>query len=213
MKATTGDIKLTAGEKKGYIKDVLRANLVDWLVQKDTNKMGNTHKETAQNKDLIKFQNYVGDLSMKIAMQDEEADIVAQGGGSSLPTKLPSLLTAGLSVRAQHKAPTLYDVTKPEWMAQMDQTLERIVKMEGLDKMTLDELSAKLVLPSKAMSRYGQDKIIELANIVNLPEKKTEGPAQQKQGGPEKNQADAEKNQTDAGKEEVFAEAEAELGT
>ena len=220
LKATTGDIKLTAGEKKGYIKDVLRANLVDWLVQKDTNKMGNTHKETAQNKDLIKFQNYVGDLSMKIAMQDEEADIVAQGGGSSLPTKLPSLLTAGLSVRAQHKAPTLYDVTKPEWMAQMDQTLERIVKMEGLDKMTLDELSAKLVLPSKAMSRYGQDKIIELANIVNLPEKKTEGPAQQKQVGPEKNQADAEKNQADAeknqadaGKEEVFAEAEAELGT
>ena len=189
LRAATGDLKLTKEQKTEYVKDVLRSNLVDRYYYMDLEKRTSTSHPNGLNEDVIAFDQYIEELSDKLDELGESGPgIIAVGGGSSLPTKMPSMLISGLRNRAQQKAPIIYDVGDPEWAKKMDDTLNKIVRLDGLDEMTIDEICTKVVLPAKSMSRYGQDKIVQLAALVTEPQKQQAPELREQPGknGPEK---------------------------
>ena len=141
--ANAGKVELTEEQKKACTRDVVRAGLLEAnftleVVERETDDMNETR---------ARFQQYVDQLQMQLMEQDEgeeyEEGIQQKNGGSSIPTNTPSVLSGAMHTRLTGTVPTLSNMAKPSWLAQLEAVTEAIAAEDGLDGLSLDALTKK----------------------------------------------------------------------
>ena len=172
--------------KRGYIKDILKANMVTAIYEKQHADRINSSKSTGVNDSVLALNKYTDDMSMRI-MQAEEADendigLGAQSGASTMPTNAPGLISSGIQNRFIEKPPVLQTIGNPEQMEELDRQAEQIMEQDGLDKLDLEKLNNVLYHEHTHPSAYrGDGMILRTAKLAEPQQAGPEQPQLQKQ--------------------------------
>ena len=186
QKADAEGTTLAQDVKRGYIKDVLKANMVTAIYQKQKDDRTNYEKSTGANDGVIALNAYANDMTMRIMGADDDdgpgAQAVSKGGGSSLPGNAPAIIMSGTQNRFAEKPPVLQTVGNPKQMEELDKQAEQIMEQDGLDKLDMEELNEKLYHDNMHKSPYwGDDIILRTAKLAEPQKAGPEQPQLQKQ--------------------------------
>ncbi len=139
LEAERDGVKLTSEQKKGYMKDVLKANIV--ATQYEVQKL-NTRDEK-NNPDYAKCVDYALNLRKKYT-SPKSTGMGAAAGGSTLPSDMPTILMAGMLSRSLQKPQAMLAVDDPKQVAALDREVENLMEKEGIGEKSLAELNRGL---------------------------------------------------------------------
>ena len=179
--------ELTAEEKKGYVRDILTARLAEGMRQSQLKaiKKVKTLKEKEREereaeRDPAKAEALKREADPKVGTMDyqklnaycdqlgEKLDeinntlAVSTGGGSSLPSSAPLLLSTGMECRVVKKPPILDTVADPKKLAEITRTADQIIEMDRLGDKSMDYL-VENVMSAKSDTPYNMSKVMEAA--------------------------------------------------
>ncbi len=178
--------ELTAGEKKGYLRDILTARLAEGMRQSQLKaiKKVKTLKEKEREereaeRDPAKAEALKREADPKVGTMDyqklnaycdqlgEKLDeinnlAVSTGGGSSLPSSAPLLLSTGMECRVVKKPAILDTVADPKKLAEITRTADQIIEMDRLGDKSMDYL-VENVMSAKSDTPYNMSKVMEAA--------------------------------------------------
>lgn len=191
--------ELTAEQKKGYLRDILTARLAEGTreTQLKAIKRAKTLKEKVREEKeakedpekakqlAIEADPWAGPMDYRRLdaycdkLGDELEKInngintlaVSTGGGSSLPSSGPLLLSTAMACRVVKKPAILDTVADPKKLAEITRTAEKIIEMDRLDEQSMDFL-VKNVLRDKSDTPYNMSKVMEAAVKVKGIDKK-----------------------------------------
>ena len=191
--------ELTAEQKKGYLRDILTARLAEGTreTQLKAIKRAKTLKEKVREEKeakedpekakqlAIEADPWAGPMDYRRLdaycdkLGDELEKInngintlaVSTGGGSSLPSSGPLLLSTAMACRVVKKPAILDTVADPKKLAEITRTAEKIIAMDRLDEQSMDFL-VKNVLRDKSDAPYNMSKVMEAAVKVKGIDKK-----------------------------------------
>ncbi len=171
-----GKKDLPEAEKKGYIKDILKASMVSELYRKQRADRISSNEGVGVNKGIIALNNYTADMTRRIeeAEEAELGDNVVNGGGSSLPGNAPTIIMTGLQNRLAEKAPVVAMVNKPERLEELDRQAEQIMEQDGLDKMSPEELCNTFSHGATKESPYWGDNMVLRTAKLSQPQEQRE---------------------------------------
>ena len=144
MQANLDGRNLSPQEQNRLVKDVLKANLAASLYEQERKERSSTNKLNGVNKGIMEFQKYYDTLNEQVEGDNEGPNFGTSGGGSSLATDMPTIVYSGLQYRAVEKPPTMERMLQPDQVRQLDATAEQIMRADGLDKASLDEVCKKV---------------------------------------------------------------------
>ena len=185
--ARAGKLELTEEQKKAYTRDVVRAGMLEAHYCREV--LARQSSETNENQ--ARFETYIGKLQERLLAQDEgeelEGGIKEKEGGSSIPSNTPSVLVGAMQSRLTGTAPTLANLSKPSWLAQLEAETEAIVALDGLDALSLDALAKK-----SGYYLHGNNKNAELMerSAQIMAQKKAEPPRPEERPKKEPNPLD-----------------------
>lgn len=191
--------ELTAEQKKGYLRDILTARLAEGTresqlkaikraktVKQKLREQEEAELDPAKAKQLAReadpwagtmdyrrldaYCDKLGDELEKIN-NGTNTLAVSTGGGSSLPSSGPLLLSTAMECRVVKKPAILDTVADPKKLAEITRTAEKIIEMDQLDEKSMDFL-VKNVVGENADIPYNMSKVMEAAVKVQGIDKK-----------------------------------------
>lgn len=161
LEAERDGVKLTPEQKKGYMKDVLKTNIV--VTQYELQKL-NT-RDSKNNPDYAKCVEYTEGLRKKYA-DPKSIGIGAAGGGSTVPSDMSTILMAGMLSRSLQKPQAMLAMGDPKQVAALDREVENLMEKEGIGEKSLAELNRGL----EKEGSYAGDNAVELLHKSNAPQ-------------------------------------------
>ena len=153
--------ELSAEEKKGYVRDILTANLAEGMRLEQNKKI----KKAAANKKGEPMNNeglnqYLEEMADKI---EKQSDLATSAGGSTLPSSAPMLLQSAVDHRIAKKPAILDTVADPEKLAGIMRSADKIIEMNQLDRQSLDYLVDNVAKTGTDENEYHPEAALKLA--------------------------------------------------
>ena len=171
--------KLSEEVKRGYIKDVLKYNLVRLMYKADVNMAESTSAPNPRNGTYKAFYEHANTLPGK------EMGVGSRSGASSAPLAPNVIMQGGLGARAMPKPDIMSQIASPKMMAELDESLDKLIEKEGLGKLGVDELSDKLAQQHPDGNEYTNESLMDKLIDANIQPKEkpagTEVPEQELQ--------------------------------
>ncbi len=171
MQANLDGRKLSPQEQNSLVKDVLKANLAASLYDQELRERRSTNKPNGVNKGIMEFQKYYDTLTEQVEGDNEGPNFGTSGGGSSLAADMPTMVHSGLQNRAVEKPPTIERMLHPDQVRQLDDTAEQIMRNDGLDKASLDEVCRKVANWGYNQQYRGENLIGKVGEVNLNPQK------------------------------------------
>lgn len=153
--------ELSAEEKKGYVRDILTANLAEGMRLEQNKKIkkaaANKKGEPMNNEGLNQYLEEMGD---KI---EKQSDLATSAGGSTLPSSAPMLLQSAVDHRIAKKPAILDTVADPEKLAGIMRSADKIIEMNQLDRQSLDYLVDNVAKTGTDKNEYHPEAALKLA--------------------------------------------------
>ena len=198
-RANAEDRELTAEEKQGYIRDILTSNIVAELFSRQFAERSNDKRVLGNdlNASRVALRAYTQVLeneALAAQMQDDDEHLmgnaVSTGSGSSLPANAPSIMQSGLEGRFTQTPPVVHMVNDPAQMKQIENSVEKIMRQDKLERLDTEELAAILREKSVGENLYAGDKLILRTAENAQVQKQTGAKEQQRQLDDARRQAD-----------------------
>ena len=158
LEAERDGVQLTPEQKKGYMKDVLKADIV--VTQYDYQKSNLTNAKF--NPDYAKCAEH--GITLRNKYSDlRGAGLRAGNGGSSVPADMPSILLGDVLNRTFQKPQAMLAMGDPEQVAALDREIENLMEKEGIGEKPLADLNRGL----EKNGAYAGDNAVDLLQKSN----------------------------------------------
>ena len=170
--------ELSPEQKKGYVRDILTANLTEALRSNQNNR---AEKENASEKGQpYNYKAMINDY-VELTKLDAGGGIGATGGGSSMASNASSIFTSALQHRVYKTPDMMTTVTKPAEMEKMMKTVDKIIDADKLGDKSVDELINTVINP-REINQYQLDRLLDKSVKAEKPaleaaQKKVDTPA------------------------------------
>ena len=168
MQANLDGEPLSRQRQNDLVKTILKANLAASIYEKERQERRNSTKLNGVNKGPVEFEKYTNELSDRAYGDDsdEEMGLGTSGGGSTLAANMPTIVISGLQYRVIEKPPTMERMLQPDQLRQLDRAAEQVMRSEGLDKASLDQVCQKVT--SWSSREYRGENMIVKAHQASL---------------------------------------------
>ena len=183
-------VPLTPEERQKAVRDVLKAK---HTLAVFTQQRRNADRAANRSEEASRFEDYTMDLLSRYPDAMTPKGLARKGAGSTLPGTMPTIVLGGVRDGMADKCEIVFDMTNPKWSAALDQTLDQIIKEDGLVKLSEAELLEKL---ENAKAYQGEQLIQRAADAARKLEQKAAPELQpaigKQQEGPERENPEAE---------------------
>ena len=150
-RANAEDRDLTADEKRQYIRDILKCNIVSEVFKRQLAERGYQNESELNqgntlNASRVALRSFTNALEeeAKAAPGPQMGNAVNKGTGSSLPANAPSIIQSGLEGRFTEMPSMVRMVNTPSQMQQIEDRVEEIMQEDKLDQLDTEDLAETL---------------------------------------------------------------------
>ena len=162
LDAQLKDKDLDDDVKRGYVRDILKYNLVSTMYATDVSMAGSTSAPNPRNGAYLSFHEYIKTLP------GSERGIGSRKGGSTAPVSPKVVMRTGMRSHTIPKPDILSQIASPNMMKELDEGLDKLIQKDGLDKLSTGELNDKLVVFGPLGTDYTTAKLMDKIIDANI---------------------------------------------